>query len=600
MQKLFRSQVMNREDLFREGRILLRSAKADSRTVDLSLSSEYPVPQDGYLEILDHSSPDSVNLTRLNNGAPLLLNHDTNTQIGIVERAWLDSRLKRCRCTVRFSRGKLGDEVFQDVKDLIRRNVSVGYRHLKQLGQTEKGDQGQTSVRFAWEPFEVSICSVAADPSVGIGRSRARPRESIDGEAEVLQEVEESLAKCDNCGWKGTWEDTINDLCPQCGLEASEERSYVSVEEFESEVKHMKSNIQEHAKVKLLGLSADEIKKFSICRAIQEYAQYGGISGLELEVYKAGVKMFPGQILGGIFIPPDIMTGIRSDPVISRRDLSAGGMGGDFVQTDVTTPIIELLRNKLQCARAGAQVLAGLEGGIFIPRQKSTATVQVLTEQGALTQSTPDIGGVAMTPHRAGASIRFSRQLMVQSSVDVEMFVRNDLAAALAVQHDYLILNGSGGVQPIGVVNTSGIASVTFGGAATWAKITSFLKALTDANADIGKLGWITSSAVRDKFLNTVKVASYPVYLWEDPLTSGADGRVCYLPAFVTNQVVGDKVLLANWMDAVIGFWSGLDLVVDPFTSAATASINVTANSYFDVAIRHPESFCLSVDSGTQ
>lgn len=139
----------------------------DKRTVELSFSSELPVERWFGYEILDHN-PSSVDLSRLKNAAPLLMEHNRNDQVGVIEDARIDAD-KKGRATVRFGMSARAIEIFQDVKDGIRRLVSVGYRVDKLV--TEKiEDEVETLRATAWTPMEISIVSVPADASVGIGR----------------------------------------------------------------------------------------------------------------------------------------------------------------------------------------------------------------------------------------------------------------------------------------------------------------------------------------------------------------------------------------------------------------------------------------------
>jgi HK97 family phage major capsid protein len=151
----------------------------EKRTLEMSFSSEHPVERsfrDGsgtFQEILDHS-PASVSLSRLNGQAALLLNHDPDRQIGVVERAWLDGN--KLRATVRFSSGPLGEEIFRDVKDGIRNLVSIGYRLTDRSKVDIEERDGVEAYRFrAWEPYEGSIVSIPADPTVGVGRNQETP-----------------------------------------------------------------------------------------------------------------------------------------------------------------------------------------------------------------------------------------------------------------------------------------------------------------------------------------------------------------------------------------------------------------------------------------
>jgi hypothetical protein len=145
----------------------------EKRTLDLSFSSEYPVERWFGVEILDHSDK-SVDLSRMNGQAALLLNHDPDRQIGVIEKAWVQD--KKMHATVRFSSSPLGEEIFRDVKDGIRNLVSIGYRLTDRKKVVMEEIDGKETYRFMeWQPYEGSIVSVPADPTVGVGRNQETP-----------------------------------------------------------------------------------------------------------------------------------------------------------------------------------------------------------------------------------------------------------------------------------------------------------------------------------------------------------------------------------------------------------------------------------------
>ena len=129
----------------------------DNRTVQLAFSSEEPVQRSFGTEVLSHGG-ESVRLGRLNNKAPLLINHQQEPVIGVVERATIDSD-KVGRAIVRFGRSATAEEIFQDVKDGIRNQVSVGYRIHKMEKDNDSNDALFRAVD--WEPYEVSMVSIA-------------------------------------------------------------------------------------------------------------------------------------------------------------------------------------------------------------------------------------------------------------------------------------------------------------------------------------------------------------------------------------------------------------------------------------------------------
>lgn len=137
----------------------------DARTVDVVFSTETSEVERWFgVEILDHS-PASVRMSRLQNKAAVLFNHDFADQRGVVESATLAN--KQGLATLRISRNARGEELWNDIRDGIVSKVSVGYRvHGLQLENTR--DEVDTYRVNDWEPFEISFVSVPADDSAGV------------------------------------------------------------------------------------------------------------------------------------------------------------------------------------------------------------------------------------------------------------------------------------------------------------------------------------------------------------------------------------------------------------------------------------------------
>ncbi len=148
----------------------------DDRTISFPFSSETESVERYYgIEILDHSG-DSMDLTRLKASAALLENHDWRAQRGVILDAFIKD--KRGWVKVKFSRNPQGEELWQDVKDGIKTNVSFGYSVREMI--LEKEENGVPYYRVtSYEPYEVSFVSIPADISVGIGRSYGLPPEEI-------------------------------------------------------------------------------------------------------------------------------------------------------------------------------------------------------------------------------------------------------------------------------------------------------------------------------------------------------------------------------------------------------------------------------------
>ena len=156
----------------------------DERRVRMSISSEQPVERSYGMEVLDHTE-ESVDLKFLRSGhAPLLLNHNHDEVLGVIESVELDSEARRLRANVRFGRSALAEEVYRDVLDGIRGNVSIGYT-VKRM----KKEDGQHRA-MSWSPVEASIVSIPADVTVGVGRS-GQPQVTVKSNHQEAQKMSE-------------------------------------------------------------------------------------------------------------------------------------------------------------------------------------------------------------------------------------------------------------------------------------------------------------------------------------------------------------------------------------------------------------------------
>lgn len=158
--------------------IYRRGVDEKNRIVSLAFASDKPVEHwFGRLQL--SMDKKAIRTARLENGAPLLADHDHRDQIGVVESFTLGND-GMARADVRFGDSQRAEEIFRDVKNGIRRNVSVGFMvHEMHREKTEKG-KPDLYRSDDWEPFEISIVSIPADISVGVGRSLNLERKNMD------------------------------------------------------------------------------------------------------------------------------------------------------------------------------------------------------------------------------------------------------------------------------------------------------------------------------------------------------------------------------------------------------------------------------------
>ena len=502
---------------------------------------------------------------------------------------------------MRFGKSARAEEIYQDVLDGIRKHVSVGYM-VHRMVLDESADGGDIYRVMDWEPFEISIVGVTADATVGVGREATlgivKETKTMTTEPEVkvaapdpaiaigaARDAETSRIRELNAIGKQFAELTGGESAKMADAAIS---SGKPIDVFRGEVL---AKLAEKRPVPTaeLGLTEREIKQFSFVRALHALANphdraAQDAAGYEREISNAAAKA-GGKAPQGIMVPVDVLRA----PM--QRDLVVGTStaGGHTVSTDLLAQsFIEMLRNQMVLVRAGVTMLNGLVGSIAIPRQTSGSTAYWVAESGAPTESQQAFDQVTMAPKTVGAFTDFSRKLLLQSSIDVEAFVRADLVKQIGIEIDRAGLYGSGASnQPTGVKNQSGVLTSDFAAnATTYAEIVGLETAIAAVNADIGTLAYIVNATGRGALKTTEKAASTGIYLWE-PGNTVNGYRV-----EVSNQVAANDFWFGNWADVLIGMWSGLDLTVDPYTGATSGTVRVIGLQDVDIAVRRGPSFC--------
>jgi HK97 family phage major capsid protein/HK97 family phage prohead protease len=568
--------------------------EVEDRTYEFPFSSEFPVARYFGNEILSHEM-ESADLSRLNDGAPLLFNHNPDRVIGVVERAYIDGKKKRGYARVRFSRNAFAQEILSDVKDGVLRNVSFGYS-IDKMEERGSGDY----VATAWSPYEVSVVSVPADPGVGIGRSLEEnnaasaaptpdPLPPMENTTPDLAVVRSEAAEAERTRIADisalTSKHNMDDLGRQL-IEGGR-----SLDEARAAVLDKMNIHQEPVTMSAaeIGLSAQESRKFSFLRAINYLANPADRSAREAAAFEIEASDAAAAKLGrqsrGITIPQDVL----------RRDLNVGAAtaGGNLVATELDAgSFIDLLRNASALDQAGATVLTGLTGNVAIPRQSGAGTAYWVAESGAPTESQQSVDQVSLTPKTVAAFTDYSRRLMLQSSIDVENMVRTDLATVLALKIDLAGLYGTGSnSEPLGLKLTTGVGTEDFAAATpTFAEVVALESDVATANALMGSPVYLMNAAMRGGLKTKQKDAGSGLFVMEGDLVNGYRG-------VLSNQVASGDLWFGNFADLIIGYFSGLDLMVDPYTHSTSGTVRVVAMQDVDIAVRHPESFSRGNDT---
>ena len=603
---------------------LHRSAKLDraaidqaARTVALSFSSEAPVERWFGAEILDHSAS-SIRLGRINDAGPLLMDHDPECQVGVVEDVTVGQD-RVGRALVRFGKSEDAEAAYQDVCDGIRQHVSVGYRVHKMILEA-KSDSGETYRATDWEPLEISIVAIPADTSVGIGRS-ATGAEAFETQIEdtrsliepqPIQPKETAMNEEERKALEATFRNDAakaerartNEIAAlgEAHIKRGGDklamqfiREGKSVEEFRAALLDQAAKEQPTDTVTLNNREAQSYSYVRAIAAALARSEGQNVSGFEVDISQEIERGIPANYKrnGGIFVP----TQVRS--AISEALYNTSGKGASTVFTQAGE-FIDLLRNASVAVRLGARVLNGLTGPVSFPTQSSGATAYWMAENSGtnVTASNAGLGAVALAPKTLQGTTAFSRQLMAQSSIDVETFIRQDLATAHALAWDLAVLHGTGSDnQPTGIYAASNVNAKAMGGVPTFGKLIDMVTEVLKDNALAGSLAWATTPGMAGKLAQTVVAASTDTRMvWDGKLDAGT---LCGYGAFASNQVsstlVGGAehgIIFGNWSDCLIGNFGALELVVDPYALKKQGMIEVTSFQLCDIALRHPESFC--------
>jgi len=590
----------------------------ESRTVRVGVSSEEPVKRSFGLEVIDHRT-ESMNLEFLNSGrAPLLMDHDMERQIGVVESVELDENARRLRAIVRFGRGELASEVFNDVVDGIRQNISVGYRLD---GRVEREDDPDEYYRVATTPMEISIVSIPADQSnlVGVGRSSSEPlNETLEIKGvDVMSEIDLDAVRAEAAKAAQKNAKEIMTLARKHNKASMGEEALgrgVSIDEFRGELLEAIGNEPLDTPAHVVDAPVKEQRAYSLGKMIR--AQVTGDwrdAGLEREMHDEIVKR-TGKEARGFYIPD---FAFRSGVMTTA---ATGAVGTENV-TDNFVPtvqrgdmFIEALRAKQVMANLGVTYIGGLTNRIRMPKIATGAAAGFVEEAGDVSDQSPTDAGVTLQPRTLGAKAAISRLLALESVPAIEQVVQDDLLRSIADKIEYYAIQGSGSSgQPTGILNDGNVGNVDISAgtdvaALTWADITDLVKTVEDANGVINQaaLGWLSNPKVKAKMANTVKVSSTDsVMLLNDPWNSIYGYRAEFTSNVPSNLNPGDggtdasALIFGDFSQLMVGLFGSPSVMVDPYSEGDSGNVVIRVMQEVDVALRNAASFAITDEVST-
>lgn len=350
------------------------------------------------------------------------------------------------------------------------------------------------------------------------------------------------------------------------------------------------------------GRFEDRARQFSLTRAIQDHMGVRGIdAGFEREI-SAEVQRRTGRTFEGIAVPDQAFE-VRA-PITAATE--AAGLVPNVHRGDL---YIDKLRSALVAERLGATILDNLVGDVDIPKAKTGATAYWVAEDGTITESTPDFQDVNLSPKTVGALTSFTRRTLINAVPSIENILRNELAQTMARAIDYAAVMGDGtGNTPTGIVNTAGVGSVSMASGPTWATILEHIANVQAADADMGSMAWACDPFAVRKMRGALKVSgdAGAGFLMEGPnaLAGYTVATSSALPGDGGDPATtgtASTLILGSWSQLMVAYWSGVDVLVNPYSDTAypKGRVLIRAMRDVDVALRHPEAFSVTTDLTT-
>ena len=627
----FRRTLKLSHPMERTVKLTREAVDVENRTVTFSLSSETPVERWFGMEVLGHG-PGEIDESRIQNSAPYLMDHNMRSQVGAIQSFGVTNG--RSTVTAKISRSPQGEQLLQDHADGIRVHSSVGYTVQEFKDVTPKdADRNAPPIYRAvkWTPYEASSVALGADSSVGVGRSfaphipattqketRTMPeetpeqriaRETLANQATENERVRQAGVVSAAASTAMQTERTrvasitktaemaifsgnapVAELSRKAIVEGMDAGTF-NLEALEIIGKAQRVVPSSDSRELNLGMPDKDMARYSIRKAIVSQMTGGKLDGVELEAQQEMEKRGMTSKHGGALVPYQGLTlGARANRALTA---SVFGGGGALVSTQ-PQEFVDILRNKTMVLSSGAQMVSGLKGDIYFPRQTGASTMYWITDGQALTESDSSFGQIHLAPNTGGAVTEFSRQLLIQADPSIEAVISNDLMSVIAIGLDNAALNGSGTAgQPLGLFNFNGIGSQSIS-SCTYANLIAFETKVAQANADVNSMRWLANPAARGLLKGRTQVSggTAPPFMWDKDNTINGYG------AAVTNQVSSGNMAFGDWSQLILANWGpGIELkLVENGVNYRAGNMELIAFVSADNAVRQVGAFCVGTN----
>ena len=333
-------------------------------------------------------------------------------------------------------------------------------------------------------------------------------------------------------------------------------------------------------------LSESELQRYSVSRAIAaaaaaaELPGRSNVTGFEMDVHRALAESMPADAPpelfahNTIFVPREAM---------QRAMTLSSGSGGGFLQTDTNGAMAAVQaalaggarRPYLRLRDLGAREVNGMRFNGLLPRIGTGVTTGWLSsDTAAAADGDSVLGQGSVSPKIVASKIDIGRNLLQVSGPLVDQIILPDMAMAVDQAADQAALIGTGGAQPLGILNNP--ATPTFSGTSlAWAGVRTAARSLiTNASVrDYNTLAWLGSGLVADTLMGRQRFTGTDSPLWEGSLV---EGRIAGHRAVATNYLPASQLLFGDFSQLVRVNWGpdAMAIAVDPFGPAGGTNFN--------------------------
>ena len=578
--------------------------EVDEKNLEVTLPVASPEPCEredengvAYQEVL-RVTPEAVDLTRLNGGAAVLRNHDTDHTYGVVKRAFIEGG--RLYTRLRFRKNEPeAVAAFRDAVDGTLPNVSLGYQPREIEFRQENGVRIGEVTR--WMPFEVSVAvGVPADATVGFYRSMTKTGESkmeVESKEPTSDELRAKIRELEeeNAQLKKRSEDPPPEDGEKEDPPPEEKKEETRSACNESELRAMaatfnrldllpgalqrnltpeafKSELQNNlyrGSIKVM-----EKREYSIVRAIRSLVDESVDAAVEREesarLYReAGLKPSRGSIM-----------------ISTRAFDGTANVGKALIGTDHRA---DMFIDKLRTVMAVQPTfMDGLVGNVDIPLLSGSSTVNwVVGLNSDAAETKPATDSITLSPKKLTGYVDVGLDLLTQGTPDATNIVLNDLFEVMARKLENTILKGAtvSTLTIPGLAGTTGVKTVVIADVtkATWQDMLKF-EAAVSSYANMGNVQFILSGPDRAMFKGISKDTGSGRFICE---SNEIDGY----KAAISGELASGDIFFGDFSRILVGRWGGLEVMIDPYSLSKSGGVRLVVRMICDIAVRQPEAF---------